>query len=247
MGKSNILFSMEQYARTISLIGEAAVKRLQRAHVALFGVGGVGAYAAEALARSGVGEITLVDFDTVSLSNLNRQLVALHSTLNRKKVEVMGERIRDIDPKIKVHLYPLRFGEDTADQIDLSGCDYILDAVDDLSAKLLLVERAKALSIPILCCMGAGNKLDPMAFLVADVEKTSVCPLARNFRRELRKRGIRNVKVVYSKEEPVRTGLRTPASIAFVPSAAGLLLAGEAIKDLIRADEKGQENEYAAP
>ena len=233
----------EQFLRTAMLLGDEALARLQKAHVAVFGLGGVGGYAVEALARAGVGQLTLVDNDTVSPSNLNRQLLALHSTVGLPKAEVAKRRVLDINPKARVEEKQVFFGPDTADQFDFRAFDYILDAIDTVSAKLLLVERARAAGTPIICCMGTGNKLDPSRFQVADLEKTSMCPLARVMRKELGKRGIRHLKVVYSQEEVIApTGWEAeaaaigkrqiPGSVSFVPGAAGLMLAGEVIKDL---------------
>ena len=224
----------EQHSRTIQLIGQEALDRLARSRVILFGVGGVGSFAAEALCRAGIGSITLVDGDTVAASNLNRQLVALHSTVGRSKAEVMKERMLDINPEADVCALTLFYDAATAGQIDLSQYDYVVDAIDSVTSKLLLIEKCHTLSVPCISCMGAGNKLDPTQFEIADISKTSVCPLARVMRRELKNRGILHHKVVYSKEPPVNTsGERTPASISFVPSAAGLVLAGAVIQDLI--------------
>ena len=224
----------EQHSRTASLIGEEAVERLMHCRVILFGVGGVGSFTAEAIARAGIGQIDLVDGDTVAPSNINRQLIALHSTVGRSKAEVMKERIADINPETFVHAFHLFYDASTADQIDLSQYDYVIDAIDSVTSKLLLIERCHALNVPCISCMGAGNKLDPTLFEVEDIAKTSVCPLARVMRRELKIRGILHHKVVYSKESPVNpSGSRTPASISFVPSAAGLVLAGAVICDLI--------------
>lgn len=233
----------EQNSRTAMLLGEAAIERLANARVAIFGVGGVGGYLAEALARAGVGALDLIDNDTVSVSNINRQIIALRSTVGRLKVEVMAERIRDINPDCRVRALPLFYLPEQADQFDFSQYDYIADAIDTVSAKIDLAVRAHEAGIPIISAMGAGNKLDAAAFEVADLSKTSVCPLARVMRIELRKRGINHMKVVYSKEEP-RTPLggqtanestprrATPGSVSFVPGAAGLIMAGEIIKDL---------------
>lgn len=231
----------EQHSRTAALIGEAALDRLSRARVAVFGVGGVGGHLAEALARAGVGELDLIDGDVVSVSNINRQIIALHSTVGRPKVEVMAERIRDINPDCVVRTHHCLYLPENADEINLSVYDYVADAIDTVSAKLELCVRAKALDVPIIAAMGAGNKLDPSAFEVSDIAKTTVCPLARVMRLELRRRGIHHLKVVYSREAPVTSGTtdedthrRTvPASISFVPSAAGILMAAEIIKDLI--------------
>lgn len=227
----------EQFERTAMLIGEDAVARLQNASVAVFGVGGVGSYVVEALARAGVGKLVLIDNDVVSVSNINRQLVALHSTVGQLKVEVAAARVRDIHPACDVQTYAVFYTPENADEIDLSGCSYIVDAVDSVPAKIELITRADRLGIPVISCMGAGNKLDPTRFEVEDIHKTSVCPLARVMRRELRLRGIKQCKVVYSKEDPTVPppvdGRRVPGSISFVPSAAGLIAAGEVIKDLI--------------
>lgn len=227
----------EQFSRTVSLIGEEALDRLNHARVILFGVGGVGSFAAEALIRAGVGHLTLVDGDVVSKSNLNRQLVALHSTLGQPKAEVMKRRASDICPEADVVALNLFYDGQTASQIDLSSFDYVVDAIDSVASKLLLIETCHALNRPCISCMGAGNKLDPSAFEVEDIAKTLVCPLARVMRRELRARGILHHRVVYSRELPARaseTGdQRVPASISFVPSAAGLVLAGAVIRDLI--------------
>ncbi len=229
-----------QFSRTELLIGKEGLEKLKSAKVAVFGVGGVGGYVVEALARSGVGELELIDKDVVSLSNLNRQIIALHSTVGRRKTEVAAERARDINPAIKVTCRNTFFLPENADEFDFSAYDYVVDAIDTVSGKLALIERAKAAGVPVLSSMGAGNKLDPTAFEVADISKTSVCPLARVMRRELKKRGIGHLKVVYSKEEPKNSGLTdeesgkpVAGSIAFVPSVVGLIIAAEVIKDLI--------------
>ncbi len=230
----------EAESRTAMLIGEAGVQRLKDAHVLLFGLGGVGSYTAEALARAGVGKLTLVDGDIVSESNINRQLPALTSTVGRPKTEVMQERIRDINPEIQVTCKTLFYDITTAEEVSFADVTYVADAIDTVTSKILLIEKARELDIPVISCMGAGNKLDPTRFEVAEIEKTSVCPLARVMRTELRKRGISGVKAVYSKEEPVQTGMqeegrkKTPGSISFVPSVAGLILAGEIIKDIAK-------------
>ncbi len=228
-------------SRTAMLIGEEGVEKLKKARVAVFGVGGVGGYVVEALARSGVGALDLVDKDVVSISNLNRQIIALRSTVGRLKTEVAAERVKDINPEISVRCHNLFYLPETADEFDFSAYDYIVDAIDTVSGKIALIERAKAANIPVISSMGAGNKLDPTAFEVADITKTSVCPLARVMRRELKKRGVDHVKVVYSKEEPMsskrideESGKPIAGSIAFVPSAVGLIISGEVIKDLIK-------------
>ena len=232
---------MEILSRTENLIGKAAVEKLRGARVAVFGIGGVGGYVVEALARAGVGALDLVDNDKVSFSNINRQIIALHSTVGEWKTEVAAQRVKDINPKITVRTHNLFFLPETAEQFDFSGIDYVVDAIDTVSGKIALIERAKGANIPVISSMGTGNKLNPTAFEVTDITKTSVCPLARVMRRELKKRGIEHVKVVYSKEEPLssgavneETGKAIPASISFVPSVAGLIIAGEAIKDLIK-------------
>lgn len=221
-----------QFARTEMLLGSSAVEKLKNSSVAVFGVGGVGGYVAEALARSGVGRITLIDNDKVSITNLNRQIIALHSTLGRFKTEVMAERIKDINPEAEVTAINAFYLPDNADDFPLSGYDYVADAVDTVAAKLELICRAKAAGVKIISAMGAGNKKNPLAFKVADISETSGCPLARVIRRELKKRGVTGVKTVFSAEEPVNTGERTPASVAYMPSVAGLIMAAEIIKDL---------------
>lgn len=230
-----------QYSRTALLIGNEGVAKLKKSRVAVFGVGGVGGYVVEALARSGVGALDFIDKDVVSISNINRQIIALHSTVGRPKTEVMAARIRDIDPTIKTCVHNVFYLPETAEQFDFSQYDYVVDAIDTVAGKLALIEQAKRANIPVISSMGAGNKLDPTAFEVADIAKTSVCPLARVMRRELKKRGIEHVKVVYSKEEPLptqetdeETGKAVAGSIAFVPSVVGLIIASEVIKDLIK-------------
>ena len=230
-----------QFSRTALLIGEEGVEKLKKSRVAVFGIGGVGGYAVEALARSGVGSLELIDKDTVSVSNINRQIIALHSTVGRYKTETAAERVRDINPDIAVTVRNTFYLTETASEFDFASYDYIVDAIDTVSGKIALIEQAKRAGTPVISSMGAGNKLDPTAFEVADIAKTSVCPLARVMRRELKKRGIEHVKVVYSKEEPLPseakdegTGKAIPASIAFVPSVVGLIIAGEVIKDLIK-------------
>lgn len=233
----------EQFLRTEMLLGRDAIEKLHSARVAVFGLGGVGGYAVEALARSGIGSLDLIDSDTVSISNLNRQILATHSTVGMLKVDAARQRVLDINPACNVKIYPIFYTPDTADQFDFAQYDYIVDAIDTVTGKLALVERAKAADTPIICCMGTGNKLDASAFRVADIAKTTMCPLARVMRKELAKRGIRHLKVVYSQEETLTpTGWeeeaaalgkrQIPGSVAFVPGAAGLLLAGEVVRDL---------------
>jgi tRNA A37 threonylcarbamoyladenosine dehydratase len=223
----------EIFSRGASLLGEDGIARLRASRVAVFGVGGVGGFAAEALARSGVGALDLIDHDTVSPSNINRQIIALHSTVGRKKVEVMAERIADICPDTVVRTFDTFYLPETAHLFDFSIYDYVVDAIDTVSGKIALVMQAKAAGIPIICAMGAGNKTDPSAFRVADISQTKVCPLAKVMRVELRKRGITDVKVVYSEEPPlIPLEEGVPGSLAFVPSAAGLMMAGAVVMDL---------------
>lgn len=223
---------MEQpFSRTEILLGAEGVNRLRRASVAVFGIGGVGGYVVEALARSGVGHLHLIDHDTVSVSNLNRQIIATVSTIGRYKVDVAKERVLDINPEAEVSVYRTFFVPDMAEEFDFAGYDYVVDAIDTVTGKLALIMEAKQAGTPVISSMGAGNKLDASAFEVADIYRTSVCPLAKVMRRELKKRGVRKLKVVYSREQPVSNN-RPPGSNAFVPAAAGLVLAGEVVKDL---------------
>ncbi len=227
------------FSRTQLLLGESALKKLEKSHVAVFGVGGVGGYVVEALARTGVGTLTLVDNDKVSLSNINRQIIALQSNIGQYKTQVAKARLLDINPQIKVFTKETFVLPETVDEIDFSAFDYVVDAIDTVSGKIAVIEKAKEKNLPVVSAMGAGNKLEPTAFTVADISKTSGCPLARVMRRELKKRGIDGVKVVYSKEEPKHaqtcenTGKKTVGSVAFVPSVAGLIVASEVVKDLI--------------
>ena len=246
---------LDQFSRTKLLLGQEAMDRLAGCRVAVFGVGGVGGYTVEALARSGVGALDLIDDDKVCLTNLNRQLHATRSTVGRYKVDAAEERIRDINPDCRVTTYKTFFLPENADEFDFTLYDYVVDAIDTVKGKLARVEKANACGTPIICAMGAGNKLDPAAFRVADIYQTAVCPLARVMRSECRKRGIKHLKVVYSREQPVRpledpsvscrkhcvcppdtrkgTVRRDiPGSTAFVPAAAGLVIAGEVVKDL---------------
>ncbi len=222
----------EENIRTVGLIGEQAFEKLKKSKVIIFGIGGVGSYAAEAVARAGVGNITLVDNDTVSLSNINRQLIALHSTLGRPKVDVMRERILDIAPNANIEAMPLFFDENTAERFDFSAYDYVLDCIDSVPSKVLLVKCATEANTKIISAMGTGNKLHPEMFELADIAETSYCPLARTVRQRLKKEGIEHLDVVYSKESPVCRDA-VPASISFVPSAAGLLMASKVIRELI--------------
>ena len=236
------------FSRMEILIGNHAMKKLSQAKIAVFGLGGVGSYVAEALARCGVASLTLVDNDTVSVTNINRQLYALRSTVGKSKVQIAKARIRDIDEGILVHTYETFFNEDTCGMFDFGSYDYVVDAIDTVTSKLLLIEKAKACNTPIISCMGTGNKLNPSKFEITDISKTSVCPLAKVMRTELRKRGIRKVKVLYSKEKPIKPGDNgerkgtaerpVPGSVSFVPSVAGLMIAGEVVHDLIGEPKK---------
>ena len=242
----------DRFSRTENLIGKAATARLKNARVAVFGVGGVGGYCTEALARSGVGAIDLIDSDKVATSNINRQIYALNSTVGRYKVDVAAERIKDINPDCKVKTYKIFYLPETANEIDFKNYDYVLDAVDTVTAKLLIAENAQAAGVPVVSAMGTGNKLDPAGFKVADIYETKGCPLARVMRIECKRRGIKSLKVVYSEEKAVKPqaaakaeekdekGARkiAPASIAFVPPVAGFIMAAEVVKDLIKGDKK---------
>ena len=228
----------EIFDRTRGVIGESGLEKLKNSRVAVFGIGGVGGYVAEALARSGVGAIDLIDKDVVSPSNINRQIVALHSTVGRPKTSVMKERIADINPECKVSEYQIFYLPENADDFDLSVYDFVVDAIDTVTAKLELAVRTRDLGVPFVSCLGTGNKLDPEKLTIADISKTSVCPLARVMRRELRARGINHMTVLYSTEEPIKSGISengkpVPASTAFVPSAAGLMLASYVVRKLI--------------
>ena len=231
----------EAFSRTELIYGKEAMERIASCHIAVFGIGGVGGYVVEALARTGVGALDLIDSDKVATSNLNRQIIATRSTIGRFKVDVAAERIADINPDCKVKTFKTFYLPETADLFDFSEYDYVVDAIDTVTGKLTLIENAKAAGVPIISSMGAGNKVNPAAFEVADIYKTSVCPLAKVMRHECKKRGIKSLKVVYSKEEPrtplelIQEGSRRsiPGSTAFVPSVAGLIIAGEIINDLI--------------
>ena len=229
---------MEQFSRTEMLIGDVALAKLRNSRVAVFGIGGVGGYVAEALVRSGLGNIDLIDNDTVSESNINRQIIALHSSIGKMKTQVMSERLLDINPDLKIRIHNKFVLPENIDEFDFSEYDYVVDAIDTVSGKLAIIEKAYFLGKPVISSMGTGNKLEPTKFEITDINKTSVCPLARVMRRELKKRGVDHLKVVYSKEEAIKreTDERkpVPGSIAFVPSVAGLIIAGEVIKDLIK-------------
>ena len=235
---------INEFSRTELLLGADGMEKLKRARVAVFGIGGVGSYAVEALARAGIGALDLIDNDVISLTNINRQIIALHSTVGLPKTDVMAARVKDINPECEVRTYQTFYGPDTAEQFDFAQYDYIIDAIDTVTGKLALAVNAQKANTPIISSMGTGNKLDPTAFTVTDIYKTSFCPLARIMRKELRKRGIERLKVVYSEEEALTPegvteelpqGRRSiPGSVSFVPSAAGLILAGEVIKDIVK-------------
>ena len=237
---------MEPFSRTQLLLGKDAMEKLNKATVAVFGLGGVGGYTVEALARSGVGHLELIDHDTISITNINRQILATHSTIGMDKAEAARLRVLDINPNIQVTARKEFFTPDTAKNFDFTKYDYVVDAIDTVTGKLALVQAAKAANTPILCCLGTGNKLDPTKFQITDITKTSVCPLARIMRKECAKRGIKHLKVLFSTEDPIPTdpasideelpeGRRAlPGSVAFVPSVAGLMIAGEVIKDLTK-------------
>lgn len=225
---------MKQFIRTETLIGKDNLEKLVRSHVAVFGVGGVGGYVCEALVRSGVSHITIIDKDVVSESNINRQIIATYDTLGMSKVEVMKKRILSINPSCIVDAIEMFYLPEVSHLIDFSKFDYVVDAVDTVTAKLLIVEKCYEAKIPVISSMGTGNKLDPTKFKIADINQTSICPLAKVMRYELRQRGISHLKCLYSTEEIIKTGDRTPASIAFVPSVAGLIIASEVIKDLLK-------------
>jgi len=241
----------DRFSRTQLLLGEEALKKLSAARVAVFGVGGVGGYTVEALARSGVGEIDIIDDDTINITNINRQIIALESTISKYKVEVAKERILSINPECRINAHRKFYLPENSDEFDFTQYDYVVDAIDTVTGKIGIIMQAKAAGVPVISSMGAGNKLDPTAFEVADIYQTSVCPLAKVMRREMKKRGVRKLKVVYSREEPIRqlgedngeaqesSDTRKgkpkryfPGSVAFVPSVVGLIIAGEVIKDI---------------
>ena len=238
---------MQEFSRIEQLLGTEGMEQLAAARVAVFGVGGVGGYVVEALARCGVGALDLVDSDEVALSNMNRQIIALHSTVGQKKVEVMARRVTDINPRAKVRVHPVFYLPETADRFDFTQYDYVVDAIDTVAGKLELVKRAKAAGVPIICSMGAGNKTDPTAFEVADIYATSVCPLAKVMRNLCRREGITALKVVYSKEPPMTpaipaervNGRTPPASAIFAPAAAGLAIAREVVREIVKRGECG--------
>ncbi len=231
----------EEFSRTELLIGEKAVAKLKNSKVAVFGAGGVGGYAIEALIRCGIGEIDLIDNDTINPSNINRQIIATGKTLGQYKVEAFKTRIQEINPNTKVNAHKIFYSKETESEIDFNKFDYVIDAIDTVASKILIIENAKLHNAPVISSMGTGNKLNPAGFIVDDISKTSVCPLARVIRYELKKRGIKGVKVVYSKEQPLISKVKNEeynkknlvGSISFVPPAAGLIMAGEVVKDLI--------------
>lgn len=224
---------MGQSDRTLMLIGEEKLSMLRNARVAVFGVGGVGGFAVEALARAEVGTIDIIDKDDVDITNINRQIIATHSSVGKSKVQVMKERILDINPECRVNAYEMFFLPETSDTFDFAAYDYVIDAVDTVKAKIELAEKCHECGTRLIASMGTGNKLHPEMFEIADISKTEMDPLAKVMRRELRKRGIKHLKCVYSKEQPVDTGSRTPASISFTPPVAGMLLASQVIRDII--------------
>lgn len=236
---------MQKFLRTEMLLGKDAVEKLKNSRVAIFGIGGVGGYTLEALVRAGIGEIDIIDSDDVAVSNINRQILATTKTVGQKKVDVAEARAKEINPDIKINKYPIFYLPETADAFDFANYDYIIDAIDTVSGKMELIKRANEIGTPIICSMGTGNKLDPSAFEVADIYKTSVCPLAKVMRGLCKKAGIKHLKVVYSKELPLTPheiesaekkgtlGRTSPASCSFVPPVAGFILAGEVVKDLI--------------
>ena len=236
---------MQKFLRTEMLLGKDAVEKLKNSRVAIFGIGGVGSYALEALVRAGIGKIDIIDSDDVAVSNINRQILATTKTVGQKKVDVAEARAKEINPDIKINKYPIFYLPETADTFDFANYDYIIDAIDTVSGKMELIKRANEIGTPIICSMGTGNKLDPSAFEVADIYKTSVCPLAKVMRGLCKKAGIKHLKVVYSKELPLTPheiesaekkgtlGRTSPASCSFVPPVAGFILAGEVVKDLI--------------
>lgn len=232
----------KQFERTAALLGNESLERLSQSHVAVFGIGGVGGYVCEVLARSGVGELSLFDKDCVDITNLNRQIIALHSTVGQPKVEVMAQRIADINPDCQVHAQHMFYLPENADEVDLTQFSYIVDCIDNVTAKLELIRRSHHIGLPIISSMGAANKLDATGFRVSDLSKTQVDPLARILRQKLRREGIHHLKVVYSEEIPLPSsvidasnGRPVPASNAWVPPAAGLIIGGEVVKDLIKA------------
>lgn len=244
---------MQEFIRSEMLLGKTSIKTLSSSSVLIFGVGGVGSYVCEALARIGVGHFLLVDNDIISVSNINRQIIALHSTVGMHKTDVMKQRILDINPSANVETKKIFYNSENSDFIDFKSFDYIIDAIDTVTSKLLIIEKAKKLNIPIISSMGTGNKLDPSKFIISDISKTNTCPLAKVIRKELKIRYIKNLKVLWSSEKPIsplfhdendlQQRRSTPGSVSFVPSVAGLMIAGEVVKDLIKTYEKEGENQ----
>ena len=229
----------DRFSRTEMMLGEKALEKLSASRVAVFGLGGVGGYVVEALARTGIGALDLIDNDVVNESNINRQIIATSKTVGKDKVEAALKRVHRISPECSVRTFKTFFMPETADEYDFEGVDYVVDAIDTVKGKLAIIEKAKEKNIPVISCMGTGNKLDPTMFEVADISKTSVCPLAKVMRKECKSRNIKKLKVVYSKEKPMKSvvsedGRNAPGSVAFVPAVAGLIIAGEVIKDLVK-------------
>ena len=223
-----------QFNRTETLIGKDSLKKLASSRVAVFGIGGVGGYVVEALARAGVGSLDLIDNDEVNVTNINRQIIALHSTIGKYKVDVAKERVLDINPEVNIRVYKTFFTHETSGDFDFSQYDYVVDSIDSVTGKIELVLKSQGVNVPIISCLGTGNKIHPEMFEITDIYKTSVCPLAKVMRTELKKRGVKKLKVLYSKETPIKqAGQRVPASISFTPATAGLLIAAEVIRDLI--------------
>lgn len=226
-----------QFIRTEMLIGKEAINKVSNLHIAVFGIGGVGSYVVEALARVGVGKLDLIDNDTINLTNINRQIIALHSTIGEPKVQIAKKRVLDINPNCSVATFQKFFCKEISSEFDFSQYDYVIDAIDSVSGKIELVLKSQEAKVPIICCMGTGNKLHPELLEISDIYKTSVCPLARVMRAELKKRGIKKLKVLFSKEQPIKQeGQKIPASISYVPSAAGLLIAAEVINNVLKKE-----------
>ncbi len=226
---------MNEFSRTERLIGTDNLEKLKNKNIIIFGLGGVGSYTAEALARCGIGKMTVVDKDIVDITNINRQLYALHSTVGKNKADVAKERILDINPECEVTAIVKMYLPENADEFELSKYDFIIDAIDNVTAKIDLAVKSQELGIPMIASMGTGNKLDPTAFKITDIYKTDTCPLCRVMRKELKNRGVKKLKVLYSTEIPKNDGERTPASISFVPSTAGLIIAGEVVNEMLNA------------
>lgn len=223
----------EELIRTEKLIGKENIEKLKQAKVAIFGVGGVGGFVLEGLVRSGIENIDIYDKDVIDISNINRQIIAMHSTIGKDKVEIAKKRALDINPNIHINAYKIFYGEDTSSEVNFTDYDYIIDAIDTIKSKLELIKRAREADVKIISCMGTGKKMDPTRFEITDISKTSVCPLAKIIRKELKKENVHHLKVLYSKEEPIKNDENVTSSISFVPSVAGLMIAGEVIKDII--------------